>query len=479
MPIVGKLLGQEEADCEKGRHTDGQTKYVDEGVARLPLERAKGNLDVIPEHSGGGWVDGRDSLLNGCRRAKVTLKSVQNLQNYRSPRPSLMSFTRIFTAVFVVVFAAVIWTGCASAPVIVEEAPLSIPASPLDGMTAVLVDDAGLTLRRSVSQEQRYQATGPVTYVSAAPDESAVVISVGGSLIAVPREEGMINVLESGDAARVYTGAWSKDGSRFYFGFYVPAGDGMGAGGIRTWDRAADEVRDVGCSASKVVLAELASGSLLVRNVDNIYEVQTEGCATMRSVDARKMHKVTVSPDGAYLAYILRELVFNRENRSYEPDSTLYVESSTGGEAIKVIGDKYTPRNLSWRPDGSELLYDVAPPGGEAQRAVSVYTLSDARSTYVLPPNTSTAATEALMAPGGQHVLFRQSSSDGISDWQIKTTGSNFAQSIPMPNGAVVAAYWLDGNRLLIRTVETSAVVSVAGATPSLTDLEASVIWAW
>jgi hypothetical protein len=83
------------------------------------------------------------------------------------------------------------------------------------------------------------------------------------------------------------------------------------------------------------------------------------------------------------------------------------------------------------------------------------------------------------MAPGGQHVLFRQSSSDGISDWQIKTTGSNFAQSIPMPNGAVVAAYWLDGNRLLIRTVETSAVVSVAGATPSLTDLEASVIWAW
>ena len=360
-----------------------------------------------------------------------------------------------------------------------EEAPPPVPVSPLDGMTAVVVDDAGLTVRRSADQEQTDQATGPVAFVSAAPDESAVVVSVGGSLIAIPREEGMITVLESGEAERVYTGAWSQDASRFHFGFYVPTNGGMGAGGIRTWDRTTGDVNDVGCSASKVVLAELAGGSLLVRNVDNIYEVEADGCGTVRSVDARKMHHVSVSPDGAYLAYILRELVFNRENRSYEPDSTLYVESTAGGEAVKVIGDKYTPRNMSWRPDGSELLYDVAPPDGEAQRAVSVYTLSDARSTYVLPPNTSTAATEALMAPGGQHVLFRQSSADGMSDWQVKTTGSNFAQSIPMPEGAVTAAYWIDGDRLLIRTDSGSSIVSVAGSTPSLTDLESAVVWAW
>jgi len=334
-------------------------------------------------------------------------------------------------------------------------------------------------VRRSATEVQSLEASGSVRFVSSAPDQSAVVASVGGSLIAVPRDGATINVLESGDASRVYTGAWSQDASRFHFGFYEPAGDGMGAGGIRTWDRPADEIRNVGCSASKVVLAELASGSLLVRNVDNIFEVDADGCGTIRSVDARKMHHVTVSPDGTHLAYILRELVFNREDRAYEPDSTLYLEPTTGGEAVKVIGDKYAPRNLSWRPDGSELLYDVGPPGGEAQRAISVYTLSDSRSSYVLPPNSTTAATQALMSPGGQHVLFRQSSTDGMSDWQVKTTGSNFAQSIPMPAGGVTAAYWLDGNRLLIRTEAGSSLVSVAGSTPALTDLDASVVWAW
>ncbi len=386
-----------------------------------------------------------------------------------------MSSFRVSIAFFV----AVLWAGCASAPVVVEEAPPLAPVSPLDGLTAVVVDDAGLTVRRSATEVQSLEASGSVRFVSSAPDQSAVVASVGGSLIAVPRDGATINVLESGDASRVYTGAWSQDASRFHFGFYEPAGDGMGVGGIRTWDRPADEIRNVGCSASKVVLAELASGSLLVRNVDNIFEVDADGCGTIRSVDARKMHHVTVSPDGTHLAYILRELVFNREDRAYEPDSTLYLEPTTGGEAVKVIGDKYAPRNVSWRPDGSELLYDVGPPGGEAQRAISVYTLSDSRSSYVLPPNSTTAATQALMSPGGQHVLFRQSSTDGMSDWQVKTTGSNFAQSIPMPAGGVTAAYWLDGNRLLIRTEAGSSLVSVAGSTPALTDLDASVVWAW
>lgn len=380
--------------------------------------------------------------------------------------------------VLVAVFIAVVWTGCASAPVVVEETP-PVPVSPLDGLNAVVADNTGLTVRRSATEVQTFEASGPVTFISSAPDRSVLVASAGGSLIAIPRDGGMVHVLESGDASRVYTGAWSRDASRFHFGFYEPAGEGMGAGGIRTWDRPADEVRNVGCSASKVVLAELDSGSLLVRNVDNIYEVVAEGCGTIRTIDARKMHHVTVSPDGTHLAYILRDLVYNRDARAYEPDSTLYVEPTSGGEAVKVIGDKYAPRNLSWRPDGSELLYDVGPPDGQAQRAVSVYTLSDARSTYVLPPNATTAATEALMAPGGQHVLFLQSTADGMADWQVKTTGSNFAQSLPVIADGVTAAYWLDGNRLLIRTEAGSSLVSVAGSTPTVTDLEAQVIWAW
>jgi len=390
-------------------------------------------------------------------------------------RSCLMSSFRALTLVFVI--STVV--GCASAPVVIEEAPPPQPASPLDGMTAVTLDASGVTVRRSADNQQTFEASGDVTFISSAPDESAVVFAVGGTLIAVPREDGMINVLESGSPDRVYTGAWSTDGSRFHYGFYRPTNGGMGEGGIRTWDRNADDVADVGCSASKVVLAEQAGGSLLVRNTDNIYEVEAEGCGTIRSVDARKMHHVTASPDGAYLAYILRNLVYNREQRAYEPDSTLYVQLATGADAVKVIGDKYTPRNLSWRPDGSELLYDVAPPDGEAQRAVSIYTLSDARSSYLLPPSASTAATEAMMAPGGQHVLYRQSSPDGGSDWQIKTAGSNFAQSIPMPDAEVTDWYWIDANRLMVRTASSSYLVSASGASPTLKALEADVVWAW
>lgn len=372
-------------------------------------------------------------------------------------------------------------TACASAPVVVEEAPPPppVPVSPLDGYRAVVADQGSVVVRNGSMDGQPFSVSGATEYVSGAPDGSAVVFAKGGSLLAVSGDDGMINVLAEGSANRVYTGAWSDDGARFHFGYYVPAGDAMGEGGIGTWDLENDDVRSVGCSASKVVLAELAGGTLLVRNEDNIYEVEADGCGTIRSIDARKLHHVSASPDGQYLAYILRDLVYNRAERAYEPDSTLYIEPTSGGDPVKVIGDKYTPRNISWRPDGSELLYDVAPPDDAAQRAVSVYTVADGRSTYLIPPSASTAATHASMSPGGRHVVYRQTSEDGVADWQVKTTGSQFSQSLPMPDAPVASMYWADGNALIVRTQASSHLLSLAGSAPELTDLEAPVVWLW
>ncbi len=425
-------------------------------------------------------MTGAMRILTGKWLQGYVSAEVNTPQNLLS-MPLFQPFRGVSIAqLLVVVTAAVFLSACASAPVVVEETPPPppVPSSPLDGFTAVVLDDSAISVRRSATDELRMAAEGDVSFTSVSPDGQTVVMAVGGQLIGFPRE-GMVNVLSTGSADRVYSGAWSQDGMRFHFGHYVPAGDAMGAGGIETWDRATDDVSNVGCSASKMVLSALPDGSLLVRNQDNIYQVAAEGCGTLRTVDARKLHHVTPSPDGQQLAYILRDLVYNREARSYEPDSTLYLESTAGSEPVKVIGDKYAPRNISWRPDGSELLYDVGPPDDAAQRAVSIYTVSDARSTYLLPPSTSASMTHASMAPGGRHVLYRQTAMDGGVDWQVKTAGSNFSQSLPMPGESISHVQWVNDDHLLMTGASSSYLISVAGASPTMADLEARAIWLW
>ena len=383
-------------------------------------------------------------------------------------------------SLFAALFVSMLIAACAGAPMVVEEVPVPVePVSPLDGYRAVVAEQGSVVVVNTTNDGQPFSATGATGFVSGAPDGSSVVFNKGGSLLAVFGDDGSINVLSEGAENRVYSGAWSRDGARFHFGYYVLAGDAMGAGGIGTWDLAADDVRSVGCSASKVVLAEVPNGSLLVRNEDTIYEVATDGCGTIRSVDARKLHHVSVSPDGGQIAYILRELVYNRSERTYEPDSTLYIEPSSGGDPVKVVGDKYAPRNLSWRPDGSELLFDVGSPDDAAQRAVSVYTVADGRSTYLMPPSASTAATRASMSPDGRHVVYLQTADDGSLGWQVKSTGSMFSQSLSIPDTQIASMYWVDHNSMIMRTQDTSYLVSLAGASPEITDLEAPVVWLW
>ena len=386
-----------------------------------------------------------------------------------------------FRSVFLLLLP-LLMTACAGpAPVVVDEVPVpEPPRSPLDGFTAVVLQRDALTIRRHADDVESIDVSGTVTFESLSPDGSAVVMGIGGRLVLVGERGTTVRVLSEGPAERVYTGAWSKDASRFHFGYYLPVDGGMGAGDIQTLDRASGSINSVGCSASKAVLAELPDGSLLVRNTDNLYQVEAEGCGTLRSVDARKMYHVQASPDGERLAYILRDLVFNREKRSYDPDSTLYIESTSGSDPLKIIGDSYSPRNLAWSSDGAELLYDVAPPGGEARRAVSIYVVADARSSYLLPPSGSTAATNGHFSPSGRHVLFQSTGPDGVADWQVKMAGSQFAQSIPLPAGQLTALRWVDDGHLLAsRSDGSSHLISVSGGAPAATDLEAPVIWLW
>lgn len=384
----------------------------------------------------------------------------------------------LFFAVLTVFLSAC----AATEPPVVEAPPPppAAPSSPLDGFTAVVHAEGLLTVRTGPESAESIPAEGVLTFLSSSPDGSSVVVAAGGTLLLVRREDASVLKLEEGPADRVYTGAWSADASRFHFGFYLPAANGgMGAGDIRTVVLNEGEVTRVGCSASKAVLAALPDGSLLVRNTDNIYQVEADDCGTLRTMDARKLYHVSASPDGEHLAYILRDLVYNRDRRAYEPDSTLYIESTSGSEPVKVIGDKYSPRNLSWSSNGAELVYDVAPPSADAMRAVSIYAVAEGRSSYLLPPSSTQAVTHGTLSPDGRHALVRVSH-DGQSDWQVKLAGSQFSQALPLPETGVSSIRWVGADHLLVQSVSGSShLVSVVGGSPRITDLDEAVVWLW
>lgn len=387
---------------------------------------------------------------------------------------------RILSVVFLTVFLS----ACASTePPVVEAPPPPPPAvvSPLDAFAAVVQGEGEIVFRKGPDSFESVAASGSLTFLMEAPDGSAAAFAVGGTLFLVDGRAGSILKLDEGPAERIYTGAWSVDAQRFHFGYYLPAaGGGMGAGDIRTAIPSEKAVNRVGCSASKAVLSALPDGSLLVRNADNIYQVEADGCRTLRTMDARKLHHVTPSPDGTYLAYILRDLVFNRDRRAYEPDSTLYIESTAGSDPVKVIGDKYAPRHLAWSRDGSELLYDVGPPSGDAMRAVSIYSVADGRSSYLMPPTSTQAVTEAQLSPNGRHALVKVTAEDGQVDWQVKLSGAQFLQSLPLPDADLAFLGWIGDDHLLARTTDGSShLITVASGTPQQTGLDQAVLWLW
>jgi len=366
-------------------------------------------------------------------------------------------------------FLAAIFIGaCASTEsVTVEEAPVEevgpaitilnnqdgvLVTAALDSGTLSEIGSGGLPVFRSVAQNRM-----------------AIAFDNGSSsALYVLGERKMTPVLlHEGASGLSYTGDWSEDGSLFYFGYYMPVGKKMGDGDINVFSVLDSSISRVGCSASKAVLSMLPDGSLLVRNSDNIYQVSAAGCETKRTVDARKLYHVTVSPDGAHMAYILRDLDYNRETKQYEPDSTLYLESTTGGQPVKVVGDKYNPRNMVWSPDSKNMAYDVLLPEGNGQRAISIYDIDLASSGYMIRPDAqSPSQSHASYSADGMLILFEGRSFDGSVMFMTKAQLSPFGQAILGPDGSEpVHAEWLDSDYLFVRLDNGGTIISRGGST--------------
>jgi hypothetical protein len=147
------------------------------------------------------------------------------------------------------------------------------------------------------------------------------------------------------------------------------------------------ESERLGCSASREVILWSNPDQLVVRGSDEMYRVSRANCATVQTVDIRRWHHIKAAPVGSRIAYIFRELAFNRESRSYEADSALFVAGTAGAGGVKVVGDRFRPRHSAWAPDGTELAFDVLVSPDSDRRAVAVYNVETTRTVYLSEPS--------------------------------------------------------------------------------------------
>lgn len=285
---------------------------------------------------------------------------------------------------------------------------------------------------------------GGAVLVAASDADSTRLLRVG---------DGGVDRLHSIDGNAVYTAVWSPDGAAAAFGYYRPLGNAspgrpaMGEGDVLV---AGNEVQRVGCSASRAVLAWAPNGQLLVRNTNNLYLVNQDGCDTAATVDARRMHGLTVSPTASHLAFVHRELEYNRSTRAYEADSTFRLTNLQGQDAQTIVSFRYRPKRLSWKPDGSELAFDVEAAEG-AGRAISIFNVATGRTAFLHPPATDWDEFAPVWAPGGERIAYLRGEEGGSHSVWIRSFSSTFPEALPDSEGAEIVG-WVDDDGLAYRT---------------------------
>jgi len=327
---------------------------------------------------------------------------------------------------------------------------------------------------------------GSRTFFSVSDDGQKTALAISNStasyLCVYDATSGIVSTVHTGAASLVFTGDWDSNSTHFYFGEYLPEGKRMGAGAIHSFSVETQVTQKLPCSASRSVLAVLPGGTLAVRNSDSIYEIAVSDCATLQTMDARKMYHVSVSPNGNKLAYILRDLVYDRVKKAYEPDSTLYLQPLSGGDPVKVVGDKYQPRNMSWSPDGTELAFDVDAQDGTGKRAISIYSLASAGSSYLeAPASFADSRSRPVFSPNGRHIVFTATSSSGSSsvqrDLMWTSTGESFTHVVPGEPAMDFA--WIGEDQLFVwsRNGKASHIIDVADGAGTAASGAGNIVW--
>ncbi len=355
--------------------------------------------------------------------------------------------------------------GCAaSAPDVALSEPEAPPAD-------AAVDTAPAAGFLRVSDLVTASANGDVERGLESPPGTAVALQVTGAdgtaIVLADRSTSRVRVAYETRMPAELSMSWSQNGERLFVGQRAESG-----GGVFEIDGATAAVRDVGCSASNVVLGVRTDGTLAVRDANNVYMVDSADCATRATFDARRMIEIAVSPGGSHLAYVHRELNYNRETRSYEPDTSLFVVPTAGGEPRRIVGDRYAPRRISWIGDGNELAYDVVLQDGTGNRGLSIWSAASGRSSWAIPPEGLTgSASHGRYGPDPGTFVFQL---DGV--WHYRTGVGSFVQPLP-PDFSPEQMVWVGPQTLWARRGETSAIIELAGrAAPHETP---GAVWAW
>jgi|GEM_PF-1068358 len=394
----------------------------------------------------------------------------------------LLGSTTVFSAkqrsaVFVLsVLVVLMATGCSSsAPVAPSTPPPAASSGP--AFSALAFDATGLTRHDFRRDEARALIPGGAYLGPAAlsPDGNSVAVgyTVGDSahLAIVGMTDGSVRQLHSARAPITYTATWSPDGQRLAFGFYQPRKSGrvveMGPGGVGIAD--ASGVRNTGCKASRAVEAWLPDSTLLVRDQRNwqqrvLYVVSAEDCATRAKIDARRMYHISFSPDGRWMAYILRELGdFNRRTRQYAQDSTLYVADTNGKNARKIALAKYHPRHVVWAPDASQIAYDRQAKDHPNVRQIFIYELAGDKHS-VLNNNTTTSESHFRWSPTGANFVYDRKLDASTMQKVVRVFGGTqlIAAEAASPGDLPATWGWLDDNLLVLTKADgTSHIFKV------------------
>ena len=130
----------------------------------------------------------------------------------------------------------------------------------------------------------------------------------------------------------------------------------------------------------------------------------TADCATEASVDAHRMYHIRYASNGTQMAFIHRELTYDRSAGEYVPDSSLVLSDSRGENRETLFGDERRVRHLRWAPDGSELAFDVAA-DESGRRQVVAY--DGSRPSFLTSPDATTAdQTHPRWSPAGSRLAF-------------------------------------------------------------------------
>ena len=327
--------------------------------------------------------------------------------------------------------------------------------------TRRLATDARHDGRRAVSSSDRYLA---FTYTTADSARLALLDLTSGTLQPV----------DARPADATYSLAWHPSEDRLAFAYYRPAQSGTRGPGNVFVASSDGSTRDVGCSAAREVLDWLPDGSLATRNDDRLYVVSPSDCATRADADARRMRLATYAPTGTHLAYIHRELTYDRDARDYTPDSSLQLSDARAETPTELFGHERRVRHMRWAPDGSELAFDVQVDASD-QRQVASYDLANERTVYLTPPEqTSTDQVHPRWSPSGSYIAFT-ARADQRSVAAVRVEGQT------RRFGPVDEAVWgwLDDRTLVVPGPDSLRLQSLTGETRYAHPAPATLLHVW